>query len=67
MNMLKEYNVDSFTGFNKDGINQFIEEYGVYIDEFDLFKLEFGNVERYQLLNNYSKAVKDYYTTDTKE
>ncbi len=64
LNMLKKYNVESFTKLNKEGINEFIEEYTVYIGEFDLFKLEFSNVERYQLLNDYSKAVKDYYTNN---
>lgn len=64
INMLKKYNIESFTKLNKDGINEFIEEYTVYIGEFDLFKLEFSNVERYQLLNDYSKAVKDYYTNN---
>ncbi|WP_295721504.1 hypothetical protein [uncultured Methanobrevibacter sp.] len=65
LNMLKKYNIESFTKLNKDGINEFIEEYTLYIGEFDLFKLEFSNVERYQLLNDYSKAVKDYYTNNS--
>ena len=66
LNLIEKYNVVSFTKLNKEGINEFIEEYTTYIAEFDLFKLEFSNVERYQLLNDYSKSVKDYYSNNNK-
>lgn len=64
LNLIEKCNVVSFTKLNKEGINEFIEEYTAYIAEFDLFKLEFSNVERYQLLNDYSKSVKDYYSNN---
>ena len=66
LNLIEKCNVVSFTKLNKEGINEFIEEYTTYIAEFDLFKLEFSNVERYQLLNDYSKSVKDYYSNNNK-
>ncbi|MDD5960098.1 hypothetical protein [Methanobrevibacter wolinii] len=55
--LMKKTNNNSFTNFDSDALNKFFTEYQLLIDEYDLFKLEYSNVEHYSLLGDYANQI----------